>query len=187
MQDKNKDERNCKLLKQQILEEPNNPIMKLFYIRDYLQVLPLEEIERYIREISYLIDCKTYEKEKIWYQVCMTNVLLEKNFQDKNYDRVKKLAHTLGKIMPNNSNSLYYNTMCKLHMGHNLSRSLLITLLNRIIDYQVFYTESQYGMIHSEGYHLDYLIYEILTTIGFHKEAEKYLTVLEKTTLLNHL
>lgn len=42
-------------------------------------------------------------------------------------------------------------------------------------------------MLHSEGYHLDYLIYEILTTIGFDKEAEKYLTVLEKVTLLNHL
>lgn len=176
---KNKTIRNVSLLKKMVEIEPNNPRWKYFLIRDdSFSTLNSADIEYMIKDSILLDKEKNIEFNNLCFHeftFALLDLLTELKLSEGKFDEVCNLANILERLLPENSNSFYYKILSKILK----SKEEMYELLNKTIEYRDNSFSVQHGMLHSNGYHIDFLISVLLFEIGMYKQSFKYFDFLK--------
>lgn len=179
VEQKGKTTRNVLLLKKMIEMEPDNPRWKYFLIRDSgLDYLTPEEMESMIKEAILKETEKNIEFSNLKiheFTFALIDLLAGLKLSEKEYDKVQQLSHLLEDLIPNNSNSVYYATMSRILKN----KEEMLNMLLQTIAYREKNFDVQHGMIHSHGYHIDFLIGILLYESGNYDKALKYFNFLD--------
>lgn len=175
---KEKMTRNLCLVEQMIEEEPENPRWAYFYLRDGKEVVPLDVYKEYINryllvDINKPIGLKNLKNHS--YTYAMLTLYAIKEFLCGEATEAKQLIALMECIRPGNSDSMYlsiYLEICSIKKREN-------QLLRELIAYRKENENSQYGMLHSEGKHLDLLIGYLLFQTGHIQKAMAYFDLVE--------
>lgn len=179
IKEKSKISRNFSLLQKMIKIEPENPRWKFFLVREGFNILKPSDIERLIKEALLLKteeDIITFDKLNIHeYTFALINVLTDLKLRQGEFNEVNRLSDLLNKLIPCNSNSVYFSMMSKISK-YKLEMS---TMLKDTIEYREKHFDIQPGMLHSHGYHIDYIIAILLFETGMYDKSIKYVHFLK--------
>lgn len=188
VKNKRKTERNLYLLKRMMLLESNNLRWKFFYYRDGINNIDLLDAEVEIKSAILLNEVNGFLPDNIIddeFTFALLDILANNLFRQGKFDDANLMAEVMNVLYPDNSNSYYYKCLIKIIS----LRDEVKKLLNDTIIYRDENINPQYGMIHSEGYHIDLLISILLFENGYIKQAVKYFTFLDeidfKSNILN--
>ncbi len=162
MIEKDKINRNKLLLTEMIEIEPKNIRWKYFMIRDSLRVWSREKS---IKEIDKLRKEIKGDKRYVHENYSLLKFLIEFTIFDDNFK--ESLISELEELKEKNSNSLYFRSLRKLILLRKKEMEILIDLFNVRLDY----VNRNYDTLHTEQYHLDFLLGLGLGIIGKKKEA----------------
>lgn len=174
---KNKKERNVMLLKKMLDIEPDNFRWVLFYTRDGCGVVDHAILEK------MLINCLLKDKNK---KITLENIVIKKltfelldnlckiKIVNGEFNDAINIARIMDKIKANNSNSFYYKKISEFLESKNKNMKLLIDTYN----YRKNNFERQYGMMSTEGYHIDFLLAILLFENGQYAKSYKYFNFL---------
>lgn len=173
MKEKNKRYIYTNLGKLMIEEEPENPRWVYFYLRDGKDILSLDVYKMYIKKFLLIdrnadIEISNLSKHK--YTYALLTLYAIKNFVCGNLSETIILSEIMNKIQPGNSDSVYLSVYSKIL----LMKSQEANLLKLLVDYRSNNMDSQYGMLHSEGTHIDLLIGYLLFQLGHIERAMAY-------------
>ena len=170
---KNKVKRNYELLKQMIEIEPNNPRWKYFLCRDCRTWIDPQKYEQYLLQSLKL--CKNeYEFQR--YKVCIITDLIRFYLNKKDNENVAFYLKQLEEISPQSSNIIFF----KVLQQYNECIQQIGALINELINYRNKKREIEYGSLHSGLFHIDFIIAQLLFTVGKYKEAFHIWKWLEK-------
>lgn len=179
MNDKNKVVRNISLLKDMLKIEPDNPRWVYFFVRDGLGTLD----QNYSKEM--LCDTLKIDKNSKLsirnlkyneYTFALLDLLVRIELQKRNFEELENvILPLLEHIIPDNSNSVYYNTIIAV----SKLKAAYCELLHGTMKYRKNHFETQHGMLHSEGYHIDFLIAVLLFECGEYKKSIQYFKFLK--------
>ena len=159
--------------------EPENPRWKFFLVREGFNILKPSDIERLIKEALLLKteeDIITFDKLNIHeYTFALINVLTDLKLRQGEFNEVNRLSDLLNKLIPCNSNSVYFSMMSKISK-YKLEMS---TMLKDTSEYREKHFDIQPGMLHSHGYHIDYIIAILLFETGMYDKSIKYVHFLK--------
>ncbi|AYD45678.1 glycosyltransferase family 2 protein [Yersinia rochesterensis] len=185
---KRKTERNLYLLNRMMLLESNNLRWKFFYYRDGIDNIDLLDAEVEIKSAISLNKENDFSADNVIddeFTFALLDILANNLFRQGKFDDANLMAEIMNDFYPENSNSYYYKCLIKIIR----LREEVKKLLNDTIIYREENINPQYGMIHSEGYHIDLLISILLFENGYIKQAVKYFTFLDgidfKSNILN--
>ena len=178
MKSKDKIKRNITLLKDMLSIEPHNPRWAYFLVRDGFEIMNLQDIENIIYN-SVLIDIN-YKIDKInlkyhEFTFAFLDILAKIKLITKEFSQLDNILIILNEMIPNNSNSFYYSIMSNFIQIKDKTQDLL----NKTIKYREDNYYIQPGMIHSNGYHIDFLIGMLLFETAKYKSSFKYFDFLE--------
>lgn len=178
IKDKKKIKRNIDLLEEMLLIEPDNPRWAYFLVRDGIDVLEINRVENIIYDYV-LLDIKNEMNIKNLkyhdFTFAFLNILATIKLSNKDFYALDKIIDILDHLSPQNSNSFYYSTISKFIR----LKDAMQLLLNETIDYRSNHMDIQYGMLHSNGYHIDFLIALLLLETGKYLSSFKYFSFLE--------
>lgn len=127
---KNKDERNCNLLKEQIETEPDYPRWLYFYCRDGINILPPEKYEKMLNKV---VDLCQEDPNLLQYKVCALSDLISYYLCNNcNSEKAHKHLVRLKKIDPMFSDVFYFETLMKFNNIKHQCKNLL----DEVIDYK---------------------------------------------------
>lgn len=175
---KKKLERNYRLLKEMILIEKDNPRWIYFLIRDggiYIEEKEMEQMafKVLLNKLENGMVIENLRRHE--YTFPILDILARRYLQSKNLSKLNNIIQIIDKIYPENTNTIYYIVMSKIiEMKNEVNRLLL-----KVIDYRKRNYDVQPGMLHSKGYHIDFLIAILLFENANYKEAFKYFDFLE--------
>lgn len=175
---KNKKERNLKILKHMIKKEPENTRWKYFYMKDGFDELDIPEIIEIAKE-CLLIDEKkglVYDNINInKYTFLIFRLLCKAYIQEKNYKMAKECCYIMEKIIPQNSDSIYFEILC----DYLDIKGYINKLLYKVVNYRKKHFSSQNNMFSTEGYHIDLLIGILLFEKYDFKKSFQYFNFLK--------
>lgn len=171
---KNKVNRNLTLGKQMIDSDPTNGRWYYFYARDGFDHLKEYEIEQTIEKGIQLLS-NSNDSESRNYLVSLIDLLMQSYFRKGDYDSMMREAQRLEEFKPNNSNTVFFMTLARLN---EIKRELRY-LLEQTVEYRENHSKEQYGMLHPEGYHIDFLIGALLFENGKYDISYKYFNFLK--------
>lgn len=174
MNEKDKINRNLNLLKKMMKEEPDNPKWYYFLARDGFDVLNPEEIEKYIQKALTLYSKGNFNEDQDFTDSLMDMAMTLK-FKQGDFQKLYEYATKVSERDPDNSNAKFYMNLCKLYD----LKSQIRGLLKDTIDYREQNSHPQYGMLHSEGYHIDLLIGILLFESDMYDQAKVYFDFLK--------
>ncbi|CNK82712.1 lipopolysaccharide core biosynthesis glycosyl transferase [Yersinia mollaretii] len=170
---KGKTERNLSLLRRMILLEPSNLRWKFFYYRDGIDNMNLLDAEVGIKSAVLLNQKDGFVLSNIIideFSFALLDVLANNLFRQGKFDDAYVIAEIMNDLNPENSNSFYYKCLIEIvRLKWGIKK-----LLTETIMYREKNISPQYGMIHSEGYHIDLLISILLFENDYIKQAVKY-------------
>jgi len=170
---KNKHERNMTLNKLMLDKEPGNLRWIFFYVRDAQGLLPYEELESLITNAILInlqegIEVKNLKTSDYtfgildeWAKLALRELVIEK---------LNKITDCMEALYPGYSNTIYYKTFAEMLILKSKNRKLLFDL----IEYRKHNDSVQYGSIHSEHAHIDFLIGNFLFESGNFEKAFSY-------------
>lgn len=173
IKNKQKVKRNLELLKEMIEIDNNNPRWKYFYIRDGFQVIDKNDIQELITEQLLKEKSMGFNKNNIIFNEFtfgFLNMLVQIKLEKGEIEKLEEIIFLLDELVPNNSNAFYYLKIKELIENKNKIQKLLMETIN----YRKNHYEIQYGMLHSNGYHIDFLIAVLLFEKGDYKNSLKY-------------
>lgn len=173
VKNKRKTDRNLSLLSKMMLLEPNNLRWKYFYYRDGIEVIDLLNAEVGIKSSLILNEQYDFSKSNIRedeFTFALLDLLAKNNLRQSKFDDVDIITDIMNCFLPENSNSYYYK--CLINIVE--LKSKYKELLDKTILYRERNIDPQYGMIHSEGYHIDALISILLFDNNYISQAAKY-------------
>lgn len=156
-----------------MLLEPNNLRWKYFYYRDGIEVIDLLNAEVGIKSSLILNEQYDFSKSNIRedeFTFALLDLLAKNNLRQSKFDDVDIITDIMNCFLPENSNSYYYK--CLINIVE--LKSKYKELLDKTILYRERNIDPQYGMIHSEGYHIDALISILLFDNNYISQAAKY-------------
>ena len=170
---KDKKNRNLNLLKKMISLEPSNIRWRYFYLKEGFNNLSLKEIEEVVN--TFLVKNETcdliYENVDVNnYTFFIIELLCRKYIQNNKYLEAKKCTKIMESIIPQNSDSIYFDVLC----SYLESKEKIINLLNELVYYRKSHFSTQDNMFTTEGYHIDLLIGILLFEKGEFKKAYQY-------------
>ncbi len=173
MESKDKLNKYLSLDKYMIKEEPENLRWIYFYLRDGNDVLSYEEYKKYITNFLLInpnedIEISNLKDHEYTYDFLALYAL--KNFVYCDYNETIRLSEMMNEIKPGNGDSIYL----KIYSQILLMKTQELDLLNSLISYRSANMDSQYGMLHSEGIHIDMLIGYLLFELGYIEKAMAY-------------
>lgn len=178
MESKKKLKRNLDLLEEMLVMEPTNPRWSYFLVRDGLEVIELDKLENLIYN-SILIDPNSQISIKNLkyheFTFGFLDILAKIKLITKDFYLLEIIIDILNHLIPQNSNSFYYSIISKFIKIKDSTQ----LLLNETINYRNNNLNVQPGMIHSNGYHIDFLIALLLFETGKYKSSFKYFDFLE--------
>lgn len=172
---KNKIERNNILNNKNIKKEPFNLRWHYFYFRDNFSRLdPNAVCDRIISTLKIKHD-KDLQWENITickYTFPMLDLLANALLITLNDEvKFKEVIRLMRKIIPFNSNALYYELIYDIAKFKSLAKERI----RQIIEYNSGPPRNHDGMIHSEGLHLDAALAFYLFEVGLTEQSEKLL------------
>lgn len=175
---KKKLERNYNLLKEMILIEKDNPRWIYFFIRDGAIFINEREMEELAFKVLLNEPDKGLSIENLInneYTFPILDILAKRYLQSNDSLKLNKVIEVIDNIYPENTNTIYYLVISKIiEMKIQVNELLL-----KVIDYRKNNYNICPGMIHSKGYHIDFLIAILLFETANYKEAFKYFDFLE--------
>lgn len=161
-----------------LVVEPTNPRWSYFLVRDGLEVIELDKLENLIYN-SILIDSNSQISIKNLkyheFTFALLDILARIKLITKDFYLLEIIINILNDLIPQNSNSFYYSIISKFI---KIKESTQL-LLNETINYRNNNINIQPGMLHSNGYHIDFLIALLLFETGKYKSSFKYFDFLE--------
>ncbi len=170
---KNKAQRNLALNAQMLKQEPDNLRWVYFYVRDGKNTLPANELKKMIEGAVLIDPGKGIEEENLLFSewtFAFMNIWAQIALRDLEEDTLIKITKCLEILNPGNSNAVYYKSLMEFLSIKQKTGALLIELMN----YRKEHFEPQYGMLHSEGCHIDFLIGTLLFENGKYNKAFPY-------------
>lgn len=173
MNEKNKYIRNTELLKKMMMLEPEYPRWTYFYCRDGKNLISEEDYEKYLNQvISLCQDDKYYEE----YKIRALSNLIEQYLINGSVDEAEKKLSELKEICPDLSDVFYFDTYIQLvKIKYNCH-----LLLKKAISYRQSRNNIEFGSIHSNYFHIDYLIAKLFFEVGEYQRSFNILKKLEK-------
>lgn len=170
---KKKIERNNAMNKKNIEIEPENMRWKYFSIRDnffkydaYHIISEIFNILKIDKDKDFPCDNMNFGK----YTFAMLDLLAKAQLVTLESEiQFKTVLEAMNKLIPNNSNSLYYELMYDIFIFKRLAKKRV----RQIIDVKNEHQLNHDGMIHSEGLHIDTALSIYLKEIGLINESEK--------------
>jgi len=170
---KKKSDRNRYLNKKNIIAEPENLRWQYFYYRDELS--NIDPVKAY-KKISKLIKINPDNKlsweniKKESYTFSMLDLLARTLLINlNNKEELESVIEAMRKIIPCNSNSLYYELIYELLTFKSLAKKRVIEIMK--CNHQLQHN----GMIHSKGLHIDAALSFYLFESGFISQSERLL------------
>ena len=176
---KNKATRNISLLKENIKSEPNELRWKYFYCRDGMGNLDDEEIKKVIFESLFLVPENGLTSQNIKessFTSGFLTLIAEIFLKEEDFISLEKVASIMNKKQTDKSNYLYYSALSIIMR----KRDCLKSKLHELTNYRKNDNTPHYGMLHSEGYHIDIAIFLLLRECGLNDKAEKFCNALKK-------
>lgn len=173
LQDKNKVIRNLSLLNKMKNIEPDNPRWAYFYMRDGFQEITFQEVNKIINKFVLLDDKKILNVDNLQegeYIFPLLNLFAQFKLREEKYDELTPILDCLKKIDKDNNDIMYLRTYAKMCMLKNEWQQLL----KEMVAYRDKHFDIQYGTMHSEGKHLDFLIGVLLFETGHVEKAFSY-------------
>lgn len=175
---KNKKERNLIILNNMLKEEPDNVRWKYFYIKDGFDVLKISEIKEMAKKCLLI----NKEKELVYdninknkYTVLILQLLCRAYIEEKKYKKAKQCCYIMEKIIPENSDSMYFIVLC----DYLETKSHENELLYKVLNYRKNHFSSQNNMFSTEGFHIDLLIGILLFDNYVFKKSFQYFEFLK--------
>lgn len=153
--------RNIKLLEKQLYEEPS-PRWRYFYIRDGSYIWDNDTLINNAKEQLKIINNK-----HDYFYILILRQLIECLINNNNLTNAKYYLKIFNEINSNTSDVVYLNKLYKYH-EHIVG---LNSILNELIEFRNTRKNLDYGAFHSNHYHIDYLISEIMLSTGFLNEG----------------
>lgn len=172
IREKDKVNRNYTLLKKMIKIEPQNPRWKYFLCRDCSDVLKKEIYEHLLLE-SLMLCGQKYDY--IRYKIGILTELCQLYLKENNIEKYMHYIHELESIAPNLSNVVYLNSLQKFNHYHQE----MCKLRNHLIAYRNSKRVIEYGGMHSNYFHIDLVIGQLLFATGKYRTAFNILEYLE--------
>ena len=186
---KEKIHRNISLLKDMIEIEPNNPRWVYFLVRDGFNHLDLNYSKYLINNVLLIKSDSDLSISNLKFNnftFALVDLLAQIELTSNNLKALDNILPILEHLIPNNSNYVYYNTITTILKIKNTYYNLLV----EVIKYRENNFNVQHGMLHSDGYHIDFLIAVLLFECGDYKNSIKYFNFLkDKYTdygIINH-
>ncbi len=170
IKEKNKTERNIKLLEEMVKIEPDNLRWQYFLVRDSLGYWSNEKSINYLNDLIGKIEkfnMSKEDKERRVFKLC--TYLASLTLSKEDFD--VKILDKMNTIKPNNSNSIYFKHLREL-IKIRASLSNIINELNEEIPKQM---KDDSCMIHSKHEHLYFLQYVCLSLVGNNTYFKQYL------------
>ncbi|SHO47379.1 glycosyltransferase family 2 protein [Anaerocolumna xylanovorans] len=170
---KNKAQRNLALNAQMLKQEPDNLRWVYFYVRDGKDTLPADDLKKLIESAVLIEPGRGIEEENLLlseWTFAFMNIWAQIALRDLEEDTLMKVTKCLEVLDPGNSNAVYYKSFMELLSIKQKTWELLVELMN----YRKDHFEPQYGMLHSEGCHIDFLIGTLLFENGKYNKAFSY-------------
>lgn len=154
--------RNTKLLNEMIEEEPQNIRWRYFYCRDGKNYMKEDDYEE---GLLYIINNMSSLKSNDYYFSAVRDIVefyiySERISEAQSYLSLLKNIHI-------NSDVIYFENLIKLM---ELKRNSL-KILQEIMEYRKTRTQLDYGSLHSNYYHIDYLISQLMIDVGNYKSG----------------
>lgn len=171
--DKKKNIRNAELLKKMMELEPDYPRWTYFYCRDGKHLISVEDYEKYLNQVVFLCkDDKYYEE----YKIRALSNLVDQSLINGNIHEAEKNLSKLKETCPNLSDVFYFDIYIKLMKIKYSYHSLLQTTIN----YRKNKNNIEYGSIHSNYFHIDYLIAKLFFEVGEYERCFNIMRNLEE-------
>lgn len=173
LQEKNKVIRNLSLLNKMKNIEPDNPRWAYSYMRDGFQEITFQEVNKIINKFVLLDDKKILDVDNLQegeYIFSLLNLFAQFKLREEKYDELTPILDCLKKIDKDNNDIMYLRTYAKMCM----LKSEWQQLLKEMVAYRDKHFDVQYGTMHSEGKHLDFLIGVLLFETGHVEKAFSY-------------
>lgn len=171
--EKKKSDRNTRLIKKMLEIEPDSVRWNYFYLRDGYNEIDNEEKSILIKKILLKDSTGPMDETNIVFNGYTFNLLTlfcKVLIDQKNYEELNVVTELMNKIKPNNSNSIYFDSLVLLLK----SKAEQKQLLTQIVNYRKENFNTQIDMISSEGYHIDLLIGLLLFENMEYYKAYKY-------------
>lgn len=175
---KYKAQRNLSLNAQMLKKEPNNPRWIYFYVRDGKDMIPANDLKELIERTVLIEPARGIEAENLLlseWTFAFMNIWAQIALRDLEEDTLMKIAKCLEFLDPGNSNAVYYKSFMEFLSIKQKTWRLLIELMN----YRKDHFDPQYGMLHSEGCHIDFLIGTLLFENGNYNKAFSYFKLIK--------
>lgn len=161
---KDKTKKYVSALESMIKQEPNHPRWLYFFCRDGKTVLSADTYEiNLLKVVNLCGDSESFT----FYKIKALSNLVQFYFELHDLDSAKKYLQELKKVAPYLSDLAYFDVLIKyIKLKLNCS-----SILNDLIQFRQTRTELDYGSMHSNYYHLDYLIALLFFEIGEYDNA----------------
>ena len=164
IEEKNKVDRNVSLLKKMILLEPNHPRWKYFLSRDGSECLEMTEYEFLLKETIKLCE---KENQNHYYDIRALSDLINFYILQNIIELAEKYLVQLEKKLPELSDVFYYKELIKYR---NIKKEIFV-LLQEACEYKESKKEIEYGGIHANFFHIDFLIAVLFFEVGDYDSA----------------
>lgn len=151
IEEKNKVDRNVSLLRKMVLLEPDHPRWRYFLSRDGCGYLDVSEYEFLLKETIRL--CKTGHRCD-YYDIRAISDLINSYIMRDEIELAEKYILELENISPDLSDVFYYKAL--IQYGKN--KKNMFMLLQQVCEYKKNKKEIEYGGIHANYFHIDFLI-----------------------------
>lgn len=159
IEEKNKVDRNVFLLKKMIFLEPTHPRWKYFLSRDGSGCLDMTEYEVLLKETIKLCE---KEKQKHYYDVRAISDLINFYIMKDEIELAEKYLVQLENTLPELSDVFYYKELLK----YRRIKEETFVLLQEVCEYKKGRQEIEYGGIHANYFHIDFLIAKLFFEVG---------------------
>ncbi|SFO93641.1 glycosyltransferase [Salibacterium halotolerans] len=179
LEEKNKAERNLRLLFKMREIESYNPRWLYFLIREGMDTVSSTYIETLFDQAFNYSNEENYKSQKN-YTIPLMRLLLRYRFKQQKYDIVQDVANRLKGYQPKDSDAVFYSTVAYIFK----MKTELKTMLDEVISFRENQLDLEYDELHSEELRIDTVIAMLLFECGMYEQANKYFQFLKDEGLL---
>lgn len=175
---KRKRERNTRLIEKCRAAEPDNPRWIFFKVRDQLETLEPNELDRLCEKLAELCAAGGDARPARSYYSKTLRLFTSKLAYEGLHSKLRDVADELERVEVGNCDSFYYRYVLRLAdvaAGHShVNATDLKEMLLRTIDVRRSVGDNIEGALHTAGCHIDALIAALLDMLGRPDEANEY-------------
>ncbi|WP_339101887.1 glycosyltransferase family 2 protein [Candidatus Enterococcus clewellii] len=186
IENKNKNKRNSDLLKLMLKKEPENDRWRYFYLRDSIKNESYQTLEHLFWSFLLIDSSKILSLDNLRITEYTFSVLIHfLGYSSENdLETFQLLLNFLEINYPDHPDVVYYSTLNKIF----LLKKHQSQMLKDIMKYRKEKSATNmFGSIHSQGYHIDFLIGLLLLENGKETMANEYFHFLKDKFLPSHL